>query len=242
MVSADRLAIETAEQKNAVESYTYDMRNKLNNTLAAYSPENVREQFSRLLENTESWLYNEGENVAKNVYSKKLEELKGVGEPIVKRKYEDENRYEAIMQLRNAIQAQNLLAESEDPKYDHIEKTEKQRVIDECKKVESWLTTEMAKQDKLPKSVDPTIVVSDINKKKTELEKFATPIFNKPKPKPEPKKEEPKPEEKKEEAKPTDPNTKPAEDPNIKPTEGGEPKKQTTPKSSSEPNVEMDLD
>jgi hypothetical protein len=40
-------------------------------------------------------------------------------------------------------------------------------VVDECKKVEAWLNTEMAKQDKLAKHVDPVITVADINKKKT---------------------------------------------------------------------------
>jgi len=236
MVASDRLAIDTAEQKNAVESYVYDMRNKLNESLAAFSTEQSREQFSKLLEETESWLYGEGEDVAKNVYTNKLKELKALGDPIVRRKTEDENRYEAIMQLRSTIQAQTLLAESEDPKYEHIEKTEKQKALDEIKKAETWLVTEMSKQDKLAKHIDPVITVADINKKKTELEKFVAPIMNKPKPKPEPKKEEPKPEEKKEETKPNDAQQ------GAEAKEASKPNPSTPPKSSSEPNVEMDLD
>lgn len=37
----------------------------------------------------------------------------------------------------------------------------------------------MSKQDKLPKFVDPIILVETIQKKKTELEKFCTSILNK---------------------------------------------------------------
>jgi len=218
------------------------MRNKLNDNLSAYATEQSRTQFSKMLEQTEEWLYGEGEDVPKSVYAKKLEELRAIGEPIKKRKFEDENRYEAVIQLRGSIQTFILTAESEDPKYDHIDKAEKQKVIDEAKKTETWLTTEMTKQDKLSKNVDPTITVSEINKKKMELEKFSNPILNKPKPKP---KEEPK----KEEEKPTDGEKKDeSKKEEKKPTEGekkDEPKKETQntqQAKSNEPNVEMDLD
>eukprot|EP01118_Nematostelium_gracile_P012634 TRINITY_DN4644_c0_g2_i2.p1 TRINITY_DN4644_c0_g2~~TRINITY_DN4644_c0_g2_i2.p1 ORF type:complete len:812 (-),score=307.07 TRINITY_DN4644_c0_g2_i2:23-2458(-) len=216
-VAADRLAVETSEQKNAVESYVYDMRSRINEALSSYSTEQVRNQFSKLLEDTESWLYGEGEDVQKSVYAAKLAELKAVGDPIVKRKFEDENRYETMMQLRSAVQNFQLTAESENPAYEHIEKTEKQKIIDECKKIISWLDTEAAKQEKLPKHSDAVLTVSEMNKKKTDLEKLANPILNKPKPKPapepkkeEPKKEEPKPEEKKEEPKATEETKKDA--------------------------------
>jgi len=113
-----------------------------------------------------------------------------------------------------------------------LKKTEKQKIVDECKKAETWLNTEMSKQDKLQKHVDPIITVAEINKKKVELEKFATPILNKPKPKPkeEPKKEEPKKEE-----------TKPAEGEKKEGQQQTPPKEEAKP-AKSEPNVEMDLD
>jgi hypothetical protein len=113
MFAADKLAIETAEQKNAVESYIYDMRSKLNENLSAFANEELRQKFSKLLEDSESWLYGDGEDVQKSAYSKKLEELKALGDPIVKRKFEDENRYEAVMQARKVIQNFQLQAESE---------------------------------------------------------------------------------------------------------------------------------
>lgn len=41
MNAADRLIVETAERKNALESYVYDMRNKLNESLAEFAAEQV---------------------------------------------------------------------------------------------------------------------------------------------------------------------------------------------------------
>ncbi len=41
MVASDRLAIDTAEQKNAVESYVYEMRNKLDDSLSPYTTAQV---------------------------------------------------------------------------------------------------------------------------------------------------------------------------------------------------------
>ncbi len=41
MVASDRLAIETAEKKNAVESYIYDMRSKLADKFSTFASEKV---------------------------------------------------------------------------------------------------------------------------------------------------------------------------------------------------------
>lgn len=41
MVAADKLAVETAERKNAVESYVYSMRSKVNENLSHFVTESV---------------------------------------------------------------------------------------------------------------------------------------------------------------------------------------------------------
>ncbi len=41
MVASDRLAFETAEKKNAVESYVYEMRDKLSGVLSEFSSATV---------------------------------------------------------------------------------------------------------------------------------------------------------------------------------------------------------
>ncbi len=76
---------ETADRKNALEGYIYDMRAKLANELAEYvKPEDLA-VFSAQLEAMESWLYDEGENETKSTFVAKLAELHKLGEPIMQR-------------------------------------------------------------------------------------------------------------------------------------------------------------
>jgi len=199
MVAADRLAVETMEKKNAVESYVYDMKGKMNESLSTFATDSERNKLVKLLEDTESWLYGEGEAATKSTYVKKLDELRAIGDPISQRKYENDNRYDALMTLRSTIEQYKLIATTDDPKYDHIEKEEKNKVITECETAEKYINDHMNKQEKLPKSANPSITVAEILKKKSELEKFSSATMNKPKPKPKveepkPKVEEPKPE------------------------------------------------
>eukprot|EP01114_Cavostelium_apophysatum_P008655 TRINITY_DN2129_c0_g2_i2.p1 TRINITY_DN2129_c0_g2~~TRINITY_DN2129_c0_g2_i2.p1 ORF type:complete len:821 (+),score=298.84 TRINITY_DN2129_c0_g2_i2:123-2585(+) len=235
MISSDRLAVETADRKNAVESYVYNIRGKLHESLSQFTTENDRNVLSKLLDDTENWLYEDGADSTKSVYVKKLDELRALGEPIVRRHYEHENRYEALNAIRSAIEGFKLTATSMDPKYDHIEQEERNKVIKECEALDTWLHQQMAKQDQTPNHVDPVVTIADLQRKRADLEKFSNTILNKPKPKPKPV--EPKPEEKKPEEKPADPNAAKTEEK----TAEGQPKEM--PAEGKAPNAEqMDLD
>jgi len=225
MASDDRLSQETAERKNAVETYIYDMRSKISSSLAEYTTEDVVTSFSKLLEDAENWLYEDGAEQTKSVYVKKLDELKVVGDPIVKRKYEFENRYDARASLRSTIQQFRIAAQDEDPKYEHIEKSEKSKILDECDSIEKTVNDLFTKQEKQPKSQEPAFTVAEILKKKSDLERFANGILSKPKPAP------PKEEKKAEAPKTEAPKT---ETPKTE-TPKTEEKKEDKP-------VEMDLD
>jgi hypothetical protein len=67
---------ETKDKKNAVESYVYDMRNKLNDKYHDFVTASEREDFTATLQQVEDWLYKDGEDETKGVYVAKLEELK----------------------------------------------------------------------------------------------------------------------------------------------------------------------
>jgi len=242
MLATDRLCLETADRKNAVESYVYKVRGQLNEVLAPYSSETERNALSKLLEDTENWLYDEGADLTKSAYIKKLEELKALGDPITRRQYEYENRYEILNSTRSAIEQYKLAATSMDPKYDHIEQEERNKVVKECERVEKEINELMSKQDKLNKHTDPVVTVADLTKKKTELEKFSNAILNKPKPKPKP--EEKKPEEKKpEEKKPEEgTTTKKPEEESMKPEETPTPTPTSTSTEETKEKNKMDLD
>jgi len=228
MMAADRLAAETADRKNHVESYVYEMRGKIGDSLASFATDAERDKLSKLLEDTESWLYGEGEDVSKSEYVKKLEQMQALGEPISRRKYEADNRYEAVSGLRSTLDQWAMTAQSMEDKYDHITAEEKSKVLENVKTTEKWLDDAVRKQDAAAKTSDATLTVAEINKKKAEVERLASGIMNKPKPKPKP--EEKKPEEKKEEEK------KPEE------TKTEEKKPEETAQPDAPKTTEMDLD
>ena len=64
-----------------------------------HSIEQDKEQVLKLLNDTEDWLYEEGDNETKSSYNKQLEELKKHGDPIVKRVKEFESRSAALDNL-----------------------------------------------------------------------------------------------------------------------------------------------
>lgn len=175
---------ETAEAKNAVESYVYDMRNALDGVLSPYVLPKDKEAFLNMLNNAEEWLYGDGAQTTKEVYTQKLDELKKIGEPIRIRQMEDEIRDNAVEKLRQAIEDYRLLAQSTDPKYEHISSEERQKVLNKVQEAEGLVMSKVQQQKSLPKTADPIILVSDINHTKENLDSFVPTIMNKPKPKP----------------------------------------------------------
>ena len=67
------------------------MKDKLESVYNELS-EQDKEEFLRLLNDAEAWLYEEGDDEIKTVYNKKFEELKKHGDPIFKRVKEFESR------------------------------------------------------------------------------------------------------------------------------------------------------
>jgi heat shock protein 4 len=188
---------ETAEKKNALESYVYETRSALGYDLAPYMVDAEREQFLAQLGNTADWLYGEGEHADKATYTARLAELKKIGDPVFKRKREDEDRPHVLQSLKSAIEQYTALADSTDPRYEHIPKEERDRVKQRVQSAADAVFAKAEESNKAEKYKDPLIWTSDIAHWKENLDSFVPLIMNKPKPapKPEPKKEEPKKEE-----------------------------------------------
>ncbi|VTJ78992.1 Hypothetical predicted protein [Marmota monax] len=75
MIMQDKLEKERNDAKNAVEEYVYEFRDKLCGPYEKFICEQEHQNFLRLLTETEDWLYEEGEDQAKQAYVDKLEEL-----------------------------------------------------------------------------------------------------------------------------------------------------------------------
>jgi heat shock protein 4 len=186
MALQDRVMEETKDKKNSVEAYVYDMRNKLNEKYNEFVKSEDIEGLMTKLQEVEDWLYEDGEDETKGVYVAKLEELQKVGGPIEMRYKEWTERGPVLEQLVYCIRSFREAALSVDPKFDHIDISEKQKVINECSEAENWLLEKKHQQDALPKHANPVLLVSDIKKKAEALDRFCKPIMTKPKPAPKP--------------------------------------------------------
>ncbi|CAL5439826.1 unnamed protein product [Camellia sinensis] len=182
MALQDRVMEETKDKKNAVEAYVYDMRNKLNDKYEEFVTDSEREEIIGRLQEVEDWLYEDGEDETKGVYIAKLEELKKQGDPIEERYKEYSERAPVIDHLIYCINSYREAAVSSDPKFDHIDLADKQKVLNECVEAEAWLRERKQQQDSLPKYVNPVILLADIRRKGEALDRFCRPIMTKPKP------------------------------------------------------------
>lgn len=176
----DKIMEETKDKRNAVESYVYDMRNKLFNKYHNYATEFERKELTQRLQKTEDWLYEEGDDESKGVYVAKLDELKKIGDPIEQRYKEEEARAAAVKGLQCYIREYRNAAMLGDTGFHHIETKDKQKVILECDDAETWLTEKNQQQDTIAKCENPILLSTDIRKRTEALMSVCNPIFTKP--------------------------------------------------------------
>jgi heat shock protein 4 len=185
MQSADKLAQETAEARNSLESYILGMRNRVSDDLEPYGTDSERSAFNSLADKHEEWLYeDEGFNAKKSQLVEKIRELEIIGNAIFNRKKQESARESNWEELQRVLN--HYRKEIKEAKYEHIEAEEKSKISAECDKIESSVRSLLERQKSLAKNVDPSFNAEEILTKKKELEKLANPILSKPKPKPAP--------------------------------------------------------
>lgn len=209
MANHDRIIRETANMRNELESYIYDMRDKISgdSQLGSYCSEAEKSAFLAKTEAMETWLYDEGFDETKKVYSDKLSELKALGTPIEKRQMEHQERPAAVSSLQAALENfSNWVNESQgdEEKYGHVTDEEREQVRSKTDEIRSWTYDMLDKQGSLGLHVDPVLTIHQVKMKHKELVDKCSPIMNKPKPAP-----------KKENTKPDPPVTKAQTNPDI---------------------------
>mmetsp|Transcript_6400 Transcript_6400/g.8321 ORF Transcript_6400/g.8321 Transcript_6400/m.8321 type:complete len:814 (+) Transcript_6400:92-2533(+) len=198
MANTDRIVTETADMRNELETYIYDMRDKINSEsfYGPYGSSDEKDAFVKLNGDIENWLYEDGFDATKKVYSDKLAELKKLGGPLDKRKTEAEGRAAAQSTLQSTLEIYQKWANDSqgDENYAHITDEERQRVHKICDETSSWMYEMMDKQGECALSSDPVLMVADLNAKARALNETCGQVMRKPVPKKkveEPKKEEP---------------------------------------------------
>lgn len=155
LAQQDRAVELTKEKKNTLESYVYETRSKLFNTYRSFASDQERDVISRSLQETEDWLYEDGDDETEHAYTSKLEDLKKLVDPIEIRYKDDEERTQAINDLSKVISDIRKFADSVPPQ-------EKEQMIDISNKAEHWLTEKVQQQESYPKNVDPILWSSHI--------------------------------------------------------------------------------
>ncbi|CAL8272823.1 unnamed protein product [Merluccius merluccius] len=186
MIVQDKLEKERNDAKNAVEEYLYDLRNKLCGVYEKYITEEDGSQLTLMLEDTENWLYEEGEDQPKQIYVDKLDALKRFGQPIEDKHRECEDRPRAFEELGKKLQLYMKAVDcfkQKDERYMHLN-VEEMSAVEKCV-TESmvWMNSKMNAQSKIPITQDAVVQVADIIAKIQELEDVCNPVINRPRPK-----------------------------------------------------------
>nr|XP_048703251.1 heat shock 70 kDa protein 4L isoform X3 [Caretta caretta] len=176
MMMQDKLEKERNDAKNAVEEYVYDFRDKLCGIFEKFITEEESSKLTLMLEDTENWLYEDGEDQPKQVYMDKLQELRKFGQPIQERFVEHEERPKALNDLGKKVQLLMKAVEAfknKDEKYDHLDPAEMEKVEKYISEAMNWLNTKMNAQNKLSLTQDPVVKVAEIlAKSKKPLQRY----------------------------------------------------------------------
>uniref|UniRef100_A0A671MKM5 Heat shock 70 kDa protein 4-like n=1 Tax=Sinocyclocheilus anshuiensis TaxID=1608454 RepID=A0A671MKM5_9TELE len=186
MIMQDKLEKERNDAKNYVEEYVYEMRDKLHGIFEKFVNESDRDALSLKLEDTEVWLYEDGEDQPKQVYIDKLVDLKSLGQPIQDRYTEFEERPKAFDELGRQLQQYMKIVEAyktKEEQYDHLDEAEVQKVDRMVNDVMIWMNSKMNQQSKQSLAMEPVVKTTEIQAKTRELFSTCNPIVTKPKPK-----------------------------------------------------------
>ncbi|XP_056151456.1 heat shock 70 kDa protein 4L isoform X2 [Lampris incognitus] len=186
MIIQDKLEKERNDAKNAVEEYVYDLRDKLCGIYEKFITEEDGSRLTLMLEDTENWLYEEGEDQPKQVYVDKLDALKRFGQPIQERHREQEDRPRAFEELGKKLQLYMKAVDSykqKDERFTHLNADEMGAVEKSVNENMAWMNSKMNAQSKLAITQDPIVKVADVIAKIQELDDICSPVINRPKPK-----------------------------------------------------------
>ena len=109
--ASDRARDLRAESLNTLESYTYKLRETLlEDGFILASTESQRDEISKSSGATSAWLYEDGADAPQDVLKEKLDQLRGLVNPIKTRVSEEKNRPEALKKLEDSLKQAESMA------------------------------------------------------------------------------------------------------------------------------------
>lgn len=188
MQAADRYRAERADALNALESYVYDMRSRIDEygEWAEYATDEERAAFRKLLDAAEEWIYSDdAEEAGKSKFTERLADLrKRHGDRLATRVREAEERAQAARQFSDALAG--LKAEAgtgaDDERFGHIGEEEKRGVLQAAADADRWLHDSMAAVEVAGKAKDPAVTVEQMRARQREVVRRARKVLDQPRP------------------------------------------------------------
>ncbi|XP_050071854.1 heat shock 70 kDa protein 4 isoform X2 [Anopheles maculipalpis] len=189
MIANDRQEKERIDARNALEEQVYEVREKIqeDGALHAYIDPQDAAAICRELEETENWLYEEGESCEKGVYKERLEKMRAKIEPVRIRCEEFSGQEQAFTELGHAVQQALKAVEqyrAKEPKYEHLTETEMINITEAAQKAQQWYEGARSKLVSVRKTEDPPVKLADIRHETQTLTTCTNSVLNRPKPKP----------------------------------------------------------
>ncbi|KKZ65306.1 hsp88-like protein [[Emmonsia] crescens] len=85
MFMEDKLVADTEDKKNELESHIYELRDKIDGVYSEFASEEEKTKLKAKLDETEDWLYEDGEDTTKAVYISKMDDIRFIAGPIIQR-------------------------------------------------------------------------------------------------------------------------------------------------------------
>jgi heat shock protein 4 len=198
MAAQDRELVEKDAKKNELETYVYDMRDKLSDKFKPYATSSDSDALNAMLDQVESWLYSdEGYEGTLVSFQGKLDSCKKLGDPITLRYDEAQERPIAVSEFNNAIEngKRFLNKQGIDEAFFHLTDDDWAKLRDTNKEYKTWMAEEVYKQGSKALTDPPAFTADSVRRKLANYNQICNPIMNKPKPKEVPKATETKKEE-----------------------------------------------
>jgi hypothetical protein len=189
----DKERMEREEAKNNLESYMYESKDKLSTAEEAVATVTTEEQLEAIrtqvgertlnlsrscaskvlyvpqIEETDEWLYGDGDSLAAVEYQKKKETIAKNVEAIFFRVTQAEERPKAVKRLQSDINKTLVsLPKWEDSK-PQITASEREEVLNITQKIQVWLEEKLEQQDKIPSHESPAFTVKELKIKQTPM-------------------------------------------------------------------------
>ncbi|KAH7562638.1 hypothetical protein BM1_02158 [Bipolaris maydis] len=85
MIMEDKLVADTENEKNNLESFIYELKDKILDVYAEFASDDEKARLNQKLETIEEWLYDEGDDASKAQYVSKKEDIRSIAGPIIQR-------------------------------------------------------------------------------------------------------------------------------------------------------------